>query len=448
MSLKDGESELDSVVIRLLGTGYEIKSWDHMSLHSSFMVPCDELSFSLSGEDLVLAQEQIAAGAQVEVAINDRLQFSGYIDKKHTRYSRSAGSTLDVVCRDILGPVVNSNVDSKIRFSQTMTLLDVLAAVLVPFGIKTIYNDGSLNVSISSGAKAKPKLTSSDISVQIPKETLQKDGTVSSQYETVKAKAMTGSRPALSSLKINQLKPHAQEGAYAYCERMLKRFGLRMYAAADGSGVIVDSANFNQSPIFSLKHSKSEAKGNIKSADLSVDWECQPSCVVATGFGGTESSQDRRGLTVIMVNELVGTSENGEILPEIKNIIASRKGAKVLPLRKELIPSRKGFAARLVARPMFVKDDESRTIDQLVRSAMRMMAEKQHKAFHLKYQVQGLTQDGKPFTTNAVCEVNDEILGVTIPLWILEREFQKGRTSGTETNLTLVLPHSLQFEPT
>jgi prophage tail gpP-like protein len=220
---------------------------------------------------------------------------------------------------------------------------------------------------------------------------------------------------------------------------MLKRFGLRMWAAADGSGVIIDHANFSQAPVQTLDGTQ------VESAELTIDWEAQPSCIIAEGLGAMDAALDRRPMTVVMVNELTGTDPQGNILPDIQTIISTFPGVTVLPLRPQLFPARADFYASQVTRPMFVKDDQARTVDQLSYFVRREMANRQNKAFHLRYTVPGATYQGKPWAINSIVQVSDPNLELDLPLWVMEREFECSR-DGSRTHLTLIRPYTLALD--
>jgi prophage tail gpP-like protein len=163
-------------------------------------------------------------------------------------------------------------------------------------------------------------------------------------------------------------------------------------------------------------------------------------------MGGQDAQLTSSTLRVIGINELSGTDASGANLPVVADILARYKDAKVLPIRSELNVFRKSYADALVARPMFLKDDESRNIDQLSGFVRREMAKRQHKALHVKYEMMGLSIDNAPWAPNTMVTVADDVLDITGPLYVLEREFMKARTGGTKTNLTLCLPHSLDYE--
>src|SRR5688572_2528093 len=112
-----------------------------MRLQASMLTPCDAFTCDV----LVDAEEAavLLPGMKVQFAINGRPQLTGYIDKRSVRSSRG-GTEVTISGRDILGPVVDATMDPKVKFIDTMTLADLVASVLVGFGITTIYNDGSL----------------------------------------------------------------------------------------------------------------------------------------------------------------------------------------------------------------------------------------------------------------------------------------------------------------
>lgn len=444
MPLKDGDSDLDQVTLRFSGLGVEIRNWERYRCTSRFLCPCDQFEFSVGDQDIDAALEVTQPGVAVDIAINDRTVLTGFIDKRIVASSRRGGTMLDVIGRDILGPVVSANIDPKFQFADSLTVLDVAAAVLTPFTITTIYNDGALNVNTQTGATQKPSTTAENASVQLPKLTVNDDGSLSTSFSTVQVKQIISKNPSLKTVQLQQLKPHFGEGAYEYLSRVCKRFGFHIWASADGSGVIIALPDFSGPPIYTLKHSRTDTDSNVIDGRAETDLDAQPSCIFASG--GAQSplfSDPKTILQCIMVNEIVGTDADGNILPDVQGIIARYKGAKVLPLRSQLQKARKSFNDSLISRPMFLKDDESRSIAQLEAFVRRKMAETQHKALLAHYTVEGHTQNGIPWTVNTMCNVEDDVAGINEPLWLMERTFEKSRIGGTVTHLTLVRPFTI-----
>lgn len=447
MTLQDGQSDLDVMTVALPDAGIELTSCEEISLTSSVLVPCDAFSVTVLQDDPQTAL-LLRPGVKIQISVNDRLQFTGFVDKRSTRAARGAGTTVTVTGRDILSPLIDSNVDPKLKFTETMTLADVIAAILNSYGITTIYNDGSLNVNIQTGVVQKPTLAATTTSVQIQTQTVDASGKVDSSYVTKSATFhQSPKKTNLKSLNMAQLKPHDGEGVHELIDRILKRFGLRMWAAADGSGVIIDAPDFTllANPQ-KITHSRTdESANNVRSGDATFDVGGQPSCIVARGTGSVSADLTSSTIRVIAINELAGTDENGNPLPYVKDILAAYKDAKVLAVRPELKVSRRSFSDSLTARPMFLKDDESRNLDQLSSFARREMAKRQHKALQVKYELIGLTVGGAPWAPNTMVTVADEVLDINGPLYMLEREFTKARHGGTSTKATCVLPHSLDY---
>lgn len=447
MALEDGQGELDTVIMRLPNTGTEIRNWSHYRLTSRFLTPCDQFDFEIAEQDLPVAIELLAPGTPVHISLNDRPVMTGLIDKRTVSSSRRGGTTIAVSGRDILGAVVSSSIDPKIMFSDALTVLDVATAVLAPFGITTIYNDGDLNISAMTGKSKKSKPASETSSVQLPRLTLAEDGTVSTTFTTVSVKQVIGAKKSLKDQKLQQLKPHIGEGAYEYLARVSKRFGYHIWAAADGTGAIIATPDFSSAPLNTIRHTRSSEESNIIEGRVELDLDSQPSCIVAMSGATSPGATEPKGSSVVvMVNEICGTDEQGRPLPEVQNIIARYKGAKVLAIRDQLVTKRKQLNDALIVRPMFAKDDECRTQAQLEAFCRRRMAELQHRGLVANYTVEGHTQNGIPWAVNTMAKVVDEVAGLIETLWLMERTYEKSKSSGTTTHLTFVRPHTIALD--
>jgi prophage tail gpP-like protein len=407
-TLPSGDSEVDAVVLRLPDTGIEITNWTSYSYNQAFLTPTAAFRFTLSSEDATLVNDALLPGARVELAINTTVQCVGYIDRR-TVDSSDRGTVVTVQGRDVLGRVVDSCIDPAFRFGAGSSILDVLTAVLAPFGIDTIYNIDELNVSIVTGLPP----------------------------------GQSGTRPDLKTVKLDQVKPRIGEGSFAYLDRILRHFGLMLWAAADGS-VVVDKANFTGPARGRLVHRREQGQtNNVVRGSAELNLSTQPVVIVGFGFGGV-GAPDKSRLKVIMVNELVGLDPLRVPLPEVTAIIARYPGALVLPLRAELTPMKRpvGDAGRVA--PMFFKDDEAKTLEQLAASVRREMATRQRTALTASYDVVGHTQRGAPWAVNTMVDVDDDVLDIHRPLWLLDKTFSKSSTGGTTSSLRLILPNTLQ----
>jgi prophage tail gpP-like protein len=447
MPILPGQSELDSLRVAVpdLGLGVELTSVESFTLQSSVLTPADAWHLTLDGD--AEGADLLVPGLQIQFFVNDKPQLYGTIDRVNVTAGK-AGTQVTLSGRDLMGLVVDAVMMPTFRVTETMTLGDVMAAALVPLGVTRIYNDGSINVSVQTGIAMASKPSTQAITVQVPTATLQADGTLGTTYESSSSSLVTTSKPGLTTLKLNAAKPHQGEGVHAFLDRLLKRFGLRMYAMADGSGIVVDRPDFTTTPTHSFIHSlTSTDANNIEEGNVTYDLVSQPSCIVAFGTGAPEGDLTPTTMRVICINELAGTDINGQPLKSVQDVITRYKGAKVLPMRPQLLASRKLFATNLTSRPMFEKDDESHTTDQLANFARRKMAERMHKALHLNYEAEGWSLDGVPFAINTNVSVSDDRFKIHGPLYTLDREFMKSR-SGTNSRITLALPYSIDFAST
>lgn len=379
--LDNHQSEFDTITVRLPGLGYEFKNVQRVSIDNQFLRPCSGFQLEIDDSDPIVTNELLIPGARIDVLINGTIQLSGYIDSRSRRYSRG-GSAIEVRGRDILGPLVDGCLDPKIQSQPGKTVLDVVSQIAKMFGV-TVANPGALSKPLPS--KQRPK---------------------------------------------------CGEGAYQYLERLLKHQGLHAWAAVDGSGLVVSAPDFDSPPLYSLSTT------DVEDGRSETNYGDQPACIVAVGHGG-QKDVAKAALKCIVINELVGTDESGSPLPEVQTIIDRYKGAKVLPMRPSLQSMRGTFAA-LVARPVFLFDDSSKTISELEKFARRAMAEHQKKALRVEYTIPGLSRGGQVWSVNTSVAIDDPRLGLNQTLWIESVRAEKS-PGGTRTHLTLILPRTLEL---
>lgn len=455
--LKQGQSDSDTVSIRLPDIGKEITNVDSYTLSTDFLTPSDKFVFKVSvKDDVILANELLIPGTKIQVIINEKIQMTAFIDKCRTSSSRSGGTVVNIDCRDILGRVVSSTTDFEDDYTTKTTVLDILNKNLPIYGIDKIYNDDLANVNAITGFEPGKAKYISDVKKEKPVIGYEKnkDGSFKLDSKNQKIKVYgpektivtqkSINKPGLKDLTLDHLKAKPGEGEYGFIDRILKRHGLIMRAAADGSGVVVDKPNFEGPSIFSIirKQGDLDSLNNVESMNIDVDFAQQPSLIIGIGFGGGKKARKSQ-FKAIMVNELVGCDQDGNILPEVQQIIQKHPGFKTLPIRKNLVPTRNKFAKKLVPCFVFFKDDDSKTQDQLEQVVRRKMAEFQQKALIVTCVVEGHTQNGHPWCVNTITDVDDDVLNVHERMWVLNRRFDKSRSGGTKTSLTLIRPGML-----
>lgn len=455
MALQNGQSELDTLVLKLPASGREIKNHDRYTLSTEYLTPTDKFQFNISAEDRELIKDVLKPGTQVQLSINNCIQCTGFVDEIVKESDRNGGNFYQIIGRDILGRVVSSRADFEEEYKTSVTVLDVLNKLLPPYGIKTIYNDDKANINVITGYEPGKGKSIKSIVVQKSITGFEKkpDGSFKLDtnkqkipiYEKKKVTTVTAaSKPGLKKLTLEHLKPKPGEGEYHFMDRILKRHGLIMRAASDGSGVVVDAPDFEGPSIFTLYHKTGDLSSinNVIKSNIHINFDRQPSLIIGMGYGGGKKSRKSQ-FKAIMVNELVGVDANGNILPEVNEAIARHHGYKTMPIRPQLVPSRKLFSDELVPCFDYFKDEESKDQAQIEKMVQRRMAEDQQKALTITYELEGHSQNGVIWCVNTIVDVDDDVNDIHERMWIINRRFEKTRSGGTRTFITCIRPYTL-----
>lgn len=453
VDIKNGESEIATVSLSIPDFGKEIKNWSEYSISSNYLEPCDTWQFVISAEDVTLYQELLVPGAKVTAKINGLSQFTGYIDNRSINYAPGKGTTVSIAGRDILSRLTNANASPKLKLKKDMTVLDLLGKFVNLYQLGKVYNSEGTNLNVLTGRKNKESLsfkttTFQEITYEKNADGSLKTGDDGKYISTLQGNQITevisNKRPELKNIKIKELKPHPGEGAYDFLSRMLRRIGLILKAAADGSGILVSAPNFEGELYGDIICKKGDtSKNNVKESRAILNWASQPTVIIAEGFGGGPEFGKSK-IQVIMVNELTGLDANGNPVSEIQDIKASYPNAFIVPIRKELVPKVQVLGSKYSFCPMYIKDDESKTIDELKFAVLRKMAECQRKVLNLSYTLVGFTNSkGEPWAVNTLVNVDDDIHGIHEKMWVLGRTFNKSVKGGTSTTLQLIRPYTL-----
>jgi prophage tail gpP-like protein len=418
MASRPGEAPEEAVIaLEIRELGLRIDTWKSYRYNSHFLTPTDGWSFTLGDESLKDSiTEKIAVGQRVTLSINGHVQGDGYIDALEVSSSRNRGTDITVHGRDRLAPVVDSCIDPATRFTAGMTLFDVVQKVFSPFGWLT---DADFLVSNETNRNVI---------------TGQSRGTPTSKK----------GKP-LKSFTLHQLKPYPHEGAFQFAARIAQRFGLWIWLSAEGNVVILAKPSFEQEARYTIRHKRGTTgpalRNNVLSGQVRKDGTEQPSVIIATGHGGG-GEHPRAHMKVAMINELVGLDDGGSPTAEVAAVLAKHPDAKVVEQRSVF-----GKAARYStkARPLFLHDDESKTLEQLEGFVKREMALKQRNSMVATYTVEGHTQNDIPWCVDTMVDVDDDVSNVHESLWLLSRTFEKGRNSGTTTTIELIRPYTLDF---
>jgi prophage tail gpP-like protein len=413
MVLFDGQSELDQVTIKLADGDREIRVLDNYKFNQNFLVPTAGWSFVISTEDTILANQYFVPGARIQIYANGHLQCTGYIDNINKGQSSEQGTKFTISGRDILGPVCDGSLDRiSSQIAANMTVEDLLHKILPRFGITVYYLNDNENINVVTGSSNS-----------------------------------TAPKTNLKAIPLDKLKGKFGEGAYELIERILSRLGLRMWAACTHDAVVIDKPNFTNAPIHRIIRKKDPLlsySNNVLSGFANINYQKQPSAVVLEGSGGQGDNANSQ-LIAIAYNELVSFKADGSMRNNIVDLAAGYPNAKVLDIRKELLPKRDLITKTYAQLPAFIKDDESKTIEQLCQSARKRLSMFQKEYLSCEYELEGHSQNGHPFAVNTMVSVDDDVCDIHQNLWVLDKTFTKSSQGGTRTQLKLILPYTLEL---
>ena len=410
----------------------KIDTWESYSYNSHFLIPTDAWTFTM-GDDTTISSivNKMQVGQRASLIINNHIQGDGLIDKISVITDKSGGQKVQISGRDRMAPVVDSHIDPQfVRFTQGQTLQDVIYSVL--------YN------TFPGGQGAAPP-------------TLITDNNTNRNIITGQNRGIPTSKKGkpLKQYTLHQCKPYPNEGAFAFMARLAQRMGLWIWLSGDGSSVVVGQPDYDQDYSYRILHKVggNSYANNVKTGMIERHAADQPSVIVATGWGGG-GEYWRSGLKVAIVNELTGYTASGAIRPEVQAILTLHKDAVIVPPRSSLTNmSNQVLANRMTNaphKPLFLHDDESKTIDELTAFAKREMSLKQRDAIKATYTVEGHTYSDEsknqiPWCIDTIVDVDDDVGGFNGKMWVMSRTFEKSRTAGTTTKLELILPYALVF---
>lgn len=415
MVLFDGQSELDQVTVKLADGDKEIKVLNNYKFNQNFLIPTAGWNFTISTDDTVLAHQLFVPGARIQIYTNGHLQCTGYIDNIAIDQSSENGTQFNISGRDILGPVCDGSLDYiTSQIGANMTVLDLLDKILPRFGITVYYLSDQNNINIITGLN-------NNIS--------------------------TTPRAELKTIPLDKLKGKFGEGSYELIERILSRLGLRMWAACTHDSVIIDKPDFITAPYHRIIRKKDQLlsnSNNVISGGVNINYQKQPSAVVLEGFGGQGDNSNSQ-LIAIAYNELVAFKSDGSRRSNVRDLGSDYPNAKVLEVRKQLLPKTDLITKTYAQLPVYIKDEESKTIEQLCHAARKRLSVFQKEYFVAEYELEGHSQNGHPFAVNTLVSVDDDICNVHQNLWVIEKTFSKSSQGGTRTKLKLILPYTLEI---
>lgn len=412
----------DAVSLSVNGVLFD--RWLQYSFNSDFLTPTDGFTFDIGGDFITpRILELCKPGSEVVLKIGGLVQGTGYIDVVAPITDKSGGSVVTLHGRDKLSPVVDTQIDPRQTYPENQTLEAFLMSVLKPFGFTSFEIDNERNVTVSAGKAVRRR--------RHPKKL--------KEYH----------------LRLN--KPQRNEAVFSFISRIVQREGLWIWVTSDGKGIVVSIPDFDQPSRYRIINRRSDpSENNILRGGVTRDSTDQPSFIIARGnvpgtvhettrfvaaVGNPYDARMREVLDNGSINAQLASLGERPLYLDILGYSIEKESIVIPPKPIELVDQ---FAST-VARPVFLHDDYSRTVDELKRFALREMSLRQRKAVVGRYDVVGHSQNGQPWQVDTVVDVVDELSNWSAPMWIQSRTFRQSRSGGTTTSLEMIPLNTLVF---
>lgn len=402
--------------------GIVLDRWTNYSFKSDFLTPADSFHFNLGLDENGLpepAKEALCFGARIQLMCDQRVLANGHVDIFDTAADRSSGHVVTITGRDRLGQVLDTTADPTYQLKEGGTLADLLHDLFKPFGFSE--SDFVLDPEADRNAKTGIRGT-----------------------PTTRGGKKKGPQP-LKSFVLHQTKPYNHESVWHFANRVTQRHGLWIRLSADGAQILVTQPNYDQAPAYSLLRTR-DYTNVLQGSRLTVDMTDQPTMIIADSFGGGAEYGKGR-FRAYCVNPLLGFDEDGNVLPEVAEVLKKYPSAYELTIPRTTFYRR---AKNLAPRVMYLHDDESKTQLQLNAFVLREMSLLLRKAIRGKYVVEGhgqMTENGfVGFAYDTIAHVRDDAAGFDDDMWVLGVTYDKSRGgTGTTTTLDLIMKDSLHF---
>lgn len=413
----------------VLSDGTRLANWRSYSINSDFLTPVDGWSFDFgTNTEWLKVKDLLEPGNKVEILVDDVPQCTGWIDVCGAHGSASGGTVINVQGRDILAPMCKCNVhpDTEIKGLTLIQLIEnVVGQVYLQQPPDILYSNDANRLLIanvpsggSGGYNTKDLLFAAK---EAARQALGTKNTAKSDTYSAKCKKV-----------IDYCKPHVGESAFEFCARNLRRFGMWMWATAEGA-IVVAGPNYDQEPTCFIRHRIGDAYSQVESASVTWNKTNIPDIIVVRGKSSGKSFTKKT---------VQGSAKNKPLTSE-KSIKGSFAGSKNLgSARNDKTVMDKGFISAL-----FIAHDQAESPEQAEAFAMQELTRLKQEEYVLNYKVAGHRdpRTGVLYQTDTVAHVADEVLGIEGEFYVSSRTFQKSVDGGTSTDLKLVPLGAIQF---
>ncbi len=406
----------------------EVKSW---SIESDYLTSTDGFSFTCYAQDF--AQVRGLEMQPVELKVNDSSQLLGRIEKSTIG---TDGSAVTYEGRDYLADLVECSVDPAAKIKEGMDLFAAITAIAGPVGIDTVLSDGDLALrNIRTGKSIAG-----------------------------------GAGKEFQKLKAEEIDPDYGDTIFGFLAPIVARHGATIQPANSRNAVLLTSPNYTQPASYKVQRKLGDAAGNnVIRGTASRDFSRFPTYTL---FNGSQT-RPAQPITPTSAPIAIGV-QTGFVLAAApfgfpanifrrpnkpkrptsttKTYSTADAAAGFAPSAEDIILDACHIGRRKpqdgtgdplkMYRLLAVRDDKSRTQEQLERVAVRRFSERIKEILVYDVEVQGHVDPntGAIWSVDTIVDVVDEVCDIAEPLWIAQRTLKFDDSAGATTSLTCWRP--------
>lgn len=407
--------------------GQAIDAWQSYTFESDMFTPADacRLSLGVGTSDTRALRKRITElrdsifvpGKRIELYVTHggitSLQATCVVDARNVENDAESGTTFTVEGRDLASYLVDDSAPPEL-FKEGVTLMEVAREAVKPWGL-SVRTDATGARDIRTG-KSRIEATPRNIQdrardLGIPAASLSRkilegidNGTIDpNAFATSKSalatKASGISSAQIAQLKIKQAAPHSGESRWEFLDRHARRMGVLMRMGPDGT-LNLSTLDYGQAPSYRLVRKIRDGRDNN---------------IVA---GGERYDTARLYSDVRVMGKMKG-----------KNAIRSNVDVRVSDFNHDALPHEK---------VLLIHDSTVRTVEQAEGRAWRELAKSRQGARLFSYTVLGHGMGGRIFAADTVAHVQDEVVGINQPLYVVSRTLTRSESAGPVTTLRMV----------
>lgn len=363
-----------------LEDGTVLRHWKEYTIDSDFLTPTDGWSFTFGTEvEWQKVSKLVRPDRKCEITIDGQLQCTGWIDRVTADCTDGDGVSVTVEGRDFLRMLVKANIHPATAVKE-MTLIDMVESTFrqIYQGIPVAYvYDNAANRALMTGSKTKS----------------------------------SSKRKGKKDSLIDYCQAHANESAFEFCARNLRRFGLWMWATADGQ-VCVGAPNYDQPASYQIIRKRGNTIVDVERASYTHDRTNVPSHVFVRGRSNSKDWQVQKCKSTVIDPAFDYDDDRPKVFC-----------------------------------PMMLSHDEATTDDQCLSFAWQELSrlKQDEKVYTCTLKGHRNPRTGNVYAIDTVAHVEDEPLGINDDFYVVRRTFKKSVTGGTTTELKLIPKGTIIF---